>query len=71
METIGTCPNSYNLANKYYILVEEEYFYNSDYQEVQTGICSVGNGRVIVICDTQEELLAYIDKNGLSLYSDI
>ena len=69
METIGTYPNSYDLSGKYYILVEGSLFYNQDYQEQQTGVCMVGNGRVIVICDTLEELLAYIEKNGLTLYT--
>jgi hypothetical protein len=70
MEIIGTYPNSYDLSGKYYILVEGSLFYNQDYQEQQTGVCMVGNGRYIVICDTLEELLAYIEKNNLSLYDN-
>lgn len=68
MATIGTYPNSYDLSGKYYILVEGSFFYNHDYQEQQNGTCMVGNGRTIVICDTLEELLTYIEENNLSLH---
>ena len=71
MATIGTYPNTYNINGKFFIIVEGLFFYNEDYREEQTGFCGVGNGRTIVICDTLEELLAYIEENNLSLYDSI
>ena len=65
---IGTYPNTYDINGKYIIIVEGIYYYNENYQDPQTGVIMVGNGRQVVICDTLDELLAYIDENGLTLY---
>jgi hypothetical protein len=66
---IGTYPNTYDINGKYVIVVEGNIFYNQDYQEEQTGYVMVGNGRIVVICDTLDELLSYIEENNLTLYN--
>ena len=67
---IGTYPNTYNINGKYIILTVDDRIINSDYREKQTGFCGVGNGRTIVICDTPEDLLSYIEENNLIIIDE-
>ena len=65
---IGTYPNTYDINGKYIALIGENKIFNSDYMEKQAGHIGVGDGRMVAICDTIEELDLHIDENNLSLY---
>ncbi len=67
---IGTYPNTYDINGKYVILIDDNKVVNRDYQEKQTGFIGVGNGRTVVICDTPEELLSYIEENNLIIIDE-